>query len=632
MRIFSDNAGEHHVFAKFFRHITLHPTPFILRICAVALTGILGIWGFPTLLNRDPQQTVAISVADNYAGSRAWQTEYTAQQLPFRWVPSEVTIPVALWSPTMLFHTHTWLHPAVETATLRVGNLHVPLNPRDFQSPRVVHLLLAPAASTRIQAGIDVTGSTAQWAFTRMQVRPTDPWQMLPQVAGAWLVVWAGMTLISIRWWPAQWHWGVLGSGMMTTLALSQIIPLGSAIADLIQHSALPWIVAGVTFIGVLCWWAPPYLRWMKQRAHVPRFVIGVYTLITIVPLGFTFFQSEFAPWPIAENRQLAPWPQWQDPIQYSAAAEAWLMDHIGLRALMIRSKNELDYRLLRSSRRVYFGKDDVLFLRRWNDERFPALTHILTDPRQRTTLARSIATEVAWYQAQGLTCYVIIVPSKDIIYPELLPWYVPRYNYERILAFEAELQQQGIPMVPTHRILADIKDDVPQLYYPQDFHWNRIAAYHVGQHILADLQTRQSGQAVALPPLSTSRSPVPIHDRTFAALLSDDLPYPPSYEGRIERAVNFSQIVNPKVSALHYTDSTPARYPHESLLVVGDSFSISLQDTGFAGGFPTVYRTGRPRDRDTFAAWLATTDITTVVWQLRDVSLPLYLADQEEQ
>ena len=632
MQIFSDNAGEHHVFAKFFRHITLHPTPFILRICAVALTCTIGIWGFPTLLNRDPQQTVAISIADNYAGSRAWQIEYTAQQLPFRWVPSEVTIPVTLWSPTMLFRTHTWLHPAVETATLRVGNLHVPLNPRDFQSPRIVHLLLAPEASTRIQAGIDATGSTAQWAFTSMQVRPSDPWHVLPQIAGAWLLVWAGMTIISMRWWPAQWHWDMLGSGIITTLVLSQITPLGSAVAHIQQQSSLSsfsWIISGVAFIGILCWWVPDYLRWMRQTTLVPRFVIAGYTILTIVPIGFTFFHQEIDPWAIAENRALAPWPHWRDPIQYSTDAEAWLMDHIGLRSLMIRTKNELDYRILRSSRRVYFGKDDYLFLRRWNDERLPALMHMLQDRQQRTTLVQQITDQVAWYEAQGLTCYVVIAPSKEFIYPEFLPWYVTPTSYQYMVDFEDELRDAGVRVVPTYDILQGIKPQVPQLYYPQDFHWNRISAYYVGQYVLTDLQKHRPTHTIELPHLVINKSATPFHDRTFAALLSEHLPYPIGYEGRIDIEVQRSKA---GVNLITYPTDMPVLYPQQSLLIVGDSFSFRLHDAGFAGGFPTIYRTGRPRDRVAFANWLASTNITTVVWQLRDMSLPLYLEDQEEQ
>jgi hypothetical protein len=75
-----------------------------------------------------------------------------------------------------------------------------------------------------------------------------------------------------------------------------------------------------------------------------------------------------------------------------------------------------------------------------------------------------------------------------------------------------------------------------------------------------------------------------------------------------------------------------PVMYPQQSLLIVGDSFSARLHDAGFAGGFSSVYRTGRPRDRTAFATWLKNTNITTIVWQLRDMSLPLYLADQEEK
>jgi alginate O-acetyltransferase complex protein AlgJ len=633
MQIFRDvYDGEHHVFDALFRHIKLYSAQYVLRFCAIVLTCSLGVWGFPWLLNRAPQQTIDIGIADNYPGSRSWQIEYTAQQLPFRWVPSEVSIPIATWSPFMLLHTHTWMHQDVETATFKVGRLRVPLDTQSFRAPRVVHLLLAPESSPRITARMETTGSAPRWAFTTLQLRPTHPWHMQPHIIGAWLIIWAGMAIISMRWWPTQWHWGICVSSLVTTLTLSHIAPLGSVIGDILQMTTLAWLVAGIGFIGVLCWWAPDYLKWMRQTARVPRFVISGYLLITIIPLSVTFFQQEFDPWAIAENRRLAPWPTWQDPVHYSAAAEAWIMDHIGMRSLMIRAKNELDYQLLRSSRRVYFGKDDYLFLRRWNDERLPALTHILQDPQQRTTLARQITEQVAWYEAQGLTCYVIIAPSKEFIYPEYLPWYITPPSYQQMVNFEAELRQNGVRIVPTYDILQTTKPLVPQLYYPQDFHWNRIAAYYVGQYILADLQKYRPSNMVKLPTITISAGPTPVHDRTFAALLTEHLSYPPSFEGRIDLPIERSKITNPGANLITYPADMPVMYPQQSLLIVGDSFSARLHDAGFAGGFSSVYRTGRPRDRTAFATWLKNTNITTIVWQLRDMSLPLYLADQEEK
>lgn len=603
------------------------------RTCLLVI-GIAGsLVALPLLLDHPRQQRIEIGVAEQFTESRAWGIEQTPQQLAFRWVPNTVSIPIPIWSPFMVLRTHTWLQPDTTHADVRIGGVAVTLSGSRYQSPRVIRVLLGAQPPTRDAYTVSSTAGTPRWAFTTMELTATQRFQMLPRLWGAWCVLCVVLASIVARWWPARWWQGVIGASVVTTLGLAHTTTLGFVIYDIAQEAASPWLRAGVVVVFGVLMVAPRYVRWLRQQHRVPRFVIGAYTVITLVPLCATLFHESWQPMPIEENRRLAAFPALQEPVAYTKALESWLMDHIGLRAVMIRSKNEIDYRLLRSSSRVYFGQDDTIFLRRWSDERFPALTQILTTPAARATLHQRIREQATWYEQRGMTCYVVIAPSKEIIYPELLPWYVPRYDYRQEQDFESELRAAGVRVVPAYAILKAIKPTVAQLYYPQDFHWNRIATYHIGEYIMADLARLRATPPSAPVPLTINQQAVPFYDRRFAALLSDGLPFPSSYEGSVATEYTQYTMHTPSpIEVLEYDTSAPVVYAQQSMLIIGDSFSARLHDTGFPHGFTTIYRMAQPSDRIAHAQWLATTTITTVVIQLRDVSLPLYLYTQKEQ
>ncbi len=615
------------------RHTTFLITASILVLFYV---GIL-YWGVPAVLDTPAQQTVDLAVADDFAGSRAWVREYTPQQVAFRWIPNEVSLPVPIWASWMRVHTRLWVQPDTTLATVQVGQTQFGLAGTQYQSPRVFQVLLAPQATTTTHLNVKSQDGTPRWAFTTITLHPTTMSQVAPSIWVVWVWIWLVGIGIVIRWRTSSVIFkgiGIAAAVVPALIALWLIHPIGIIATAFIQNPNRHWMIAGIVFITAVIWLIPAFLRWMMQQTSVPRIVISIYVCVTVVPIAFTFFHLEYDPLPVTDNHAPAPFPQWQDVVQYTVDFEAWLMDNVGLRSLMIRTKNEIDYRVFRSSSRVYFGAEHRIFLRRWSDERFPALTRILNTPDQRARLRDDIRTQVDWFTSQGITCYVVIVPSKEIIYPEHVPWYVPRMDYQQQLDFEDELRQDGVPVVPTYAIMRDLKPNVPQLYYPQDFHWNRVAAYHVSMYIADDFARTHPAQALARPQLRYEFQAVPIHDREFAALLTNSLPFVSGIEGIVSAPADITWQASTfdQLKFRHWQNTTAVLWPDQNLHIIGDSFSVRLSDAGFTSMFANVYNSNLPRDNATYARWLRDAQITTVVWQLRDVSLPLYFNNQEEQ
>ncbi|MFM2032817.1 MAG: hypothetical protein RLZZ297_1582, partial [Chloroflexota bacterium] len=327
-----------------------------------------------------------------------------------------------------------------------------------------------------------------------------------------------------------------------------------------------------------------------------------------------------------------------QNMTEVAAAAvqtEQWLSDHYGWRSLLIRAKNELDYRVFGTSSRVYFGSDDVIYMRRWTDERLPALDAVLHDPSRRAALTERIRARIAFYRAQGIRPIMVVAPSKELIYPEYLPWYVPRYDSTALRAYIAELNAQGIEVIDGEQLLLAAKPTQPMLFHKQDFHWNRVAAHLVADEVLSRVST-------TIPPVRPFRqtvtvvsAPSPFADRDFAALWFDrydvpagydiELPLPAGGEWQHGSAlgVAMDSWENP---------TAPVAYPNQNLHIVGDSFSVRFIGAGFEYGFPAVYRSFYPADAAAYPAWLREHNIGVVLWQLRDGGLTYFLDGLAEQ
>lgn len=191
----------------------------------------------------------------------------------------------------------------------------------------------------------------------------------------------------------------------------------------------------------------------VRMRAGARVLLLGAVFAISIVPGALTLLQlaprleqrlqaapalAALSGWydrhvaPIEELRPLAALPaHWQgrpvDTDKNYARFERWFGDHLGLRKLMIRTKNELDYQLFRSSSRVYFGKDDELFGRRLAEIELPATEALLEMPGMADGIYRGVLDFSARLAAQGVTMVLVAPVSKQYFARDKLPFFAPR-------------------------------------------------------------------------------------------------------------------------------------------------------------------------------------------------------------
>lgn len=189
---------------------------------------------------------------------------------------------------------------------------------------------------------------------------------------------------------------------------------------------------------------------------------------------------------PIDENRKLAPAPQFLlgEPHLMLVAAKKWLEDHYGFRPVLIRTKAQIDYSLFGTSDRVHIGRSGFLFYRSvLDDERF-AVDALLR--RRMADVLRGVGELRDELASRGKRLVVLIAPSKEIVYPEMVPSSAPRMPpVSQISLLRAHLSQMpGIIYIDPLPILADYKKSA-LVFFRTDAHWTLPAAFIVGKAIV---------------------------------------------------------------------------------------------------------------------------------------------------
>ena len=220
----------------------------------------------------------------------------------------------------------------------------------------------------------------------------------------------------------------------------------------------------------------------------IRAFTIGLFALVILCPflqehLQLLHYQS------LTENRFMKPRPSnWQTLFQtgsvFAKDYEEYFNDNYGMRDLLIRTKNQLDYMLLHESDKVVIGHDGFLFYKsvverdEINAERASAEAWRVLQERI-LNLNRALA-------KRGTTLVIMPCPMKNSIYPEMLPASAPHRpvptafdRFRRILSEHPE-----VVTVDTAALLAKLKESMP-VYHKTDFHWNDPAGAHMAKELV---------------------------------------------------------------------------------------------------------------------------------------------------
>ena len=612
--------------------------PIVHVILALLCVVVTLSWAVVSL-QAAAQRSVPVEALTRVVNKYITAIDTTPRGIRYRWVPSDVPVTIPAPDARGVVTLTTWFWPESRDTRVTIDGHDLAIAPALAAVPRR-YLLLADTGpwSSQSTVSLHATGPKAFWAYTGMHIAPVT---LIPHptLLALYLGVLAVLSVIVWQWLPSVLWMTVLAHGA-AVLLMVQTNPLALYLPSTLARDDRLNLLAGIVLTVAVLVWAPRARPWFRSASQAQRMTLLTTSILCVAPVVALLYGPEPLTQRVTENRRLTAFPS-AIPADMAALAEAtiqteqWLSDHFGWRSLLIRTKNELDFRIFGTSSRVYYGSDDVIYMRRWSDERFPDLDAVLRDPQRRGLLLQRMRDRVAMYRAAGIVPIVVIAPSKEVIYPEYLPWYVAPYDTMLLRAFIVDLRAAGVTVIDAEQLLLDAKPQQPLLFHKQDFHWNRLAAHLVADAVLAEVGRVIPAQRPWRVPYRVVTAPSPFADRDFAGLLLDRYDVPAGVDIALDLPVT-GEWRNTEVmgNAMDIWENTNPQvaFPAVNLQIVGDSFSIRFIGAGFETAFPAIYRSFYPKETADYPGWLKEQRIGVVLWQLRDAGLTYFLDDIAEQ
>lgn len=221
---------------------------------------------------------------------------------------------------------------------------------------------------------------------------------------------------------------------------------------------------------------------------NLSNLFLGFVALCMVAPLlqtVYPVFGTIVAP--LEERRLPNPFPSLRLLLgtngDFAAGLNKWFDDRVGFRDLFIRTKNQIDYTLFGTSRKVYVGADDWLFYR---DNAHPVAD--LDAPRL-AALEAAYVTLARRLNNKGVQLIVVGYPDKSAVYAEKAPREMPRMaaggNYDQFRNFLAA--RSDLTFIDAEAIMKREKSKSPEhLYFKTDLHATEIADVPIVKKIVA--------------------------------------------------------------------------------------------------------------------------------------------------
>lgn len=330
-----------------------------------------------------------------------------------------------------------------------------------------------------------------------------------------------------------------------------------------------------------------------RRRVISPRslFIAAIF-LVSLVPFVLTLWPVVRDAEAVQELRPLTAFPSaWQgratDVDKNYARFEKWFADHVGLRNLMIRAKNEIDYRLFRSSRRVYFGAEGQLFGRNIADIELPATERILDTPEKIQSVYHGVIRFSEKLKAQGVTPIFVAPIQKQYFTGDNLPFFAPRLPpasnfmnlYQRL---------SGTPQLHFVDVfgIVQAKQSEFQTYYRQDFHWTDLTAFAVAAATTDMISALEGGKGGWRHPLEIQHEPFVGSEARFSALLSSTALHEPMLKKTWQDRHTLNQR-DPKETGLEFdTGTLEGNELLPPTCMFGNSFSDGMLRAGIVEHF----------------------------------------------
>jgi len=233
----------------------------------------------------------------------------------------------------------------------------------------------------------------------------------------------------------------------------------------------------------------------MNERLLNPlssAFLSVCFLLILIMPVAQNLLH--FAPEvKLPEQRKLRSYPslewKWETVRSFPEAFEGAFNDHFGCRGLLVRGQALAKFYWLKisPSRKVVMGQGGWFYLK----NSIPEYRGVAPLGGLRTTQwKKEISQKLAYLKKRGVHYLLVVVPNKEVIYPEYLPKGVTvirpgrLYLDDLLKALPSEIRSHVLDLRPQ---LLNAKRLGP-LYMQTDSHWNQLGAAVASDVVIAQL------------------------------------------------------------------------------------------------------------------------------------------------
>ena len=222
---------------------------------------------------------------------------------------------------------------------------------------------------------------------------------------------------------------------------------------------------------------------------HAQRLFLGFVAFCLAAPLVQTLypmFGSRIVAL-VEERRAADPFP----PLHllmgangdFATELNKWFDDRVGFRDLLIRSKNQVDYSLFNTSKKVFIGTNGWLFDR----HQFDSIANV--DASGLTALEASYLALARRLNDKGIHLIVVGYPQKVALYPEMAPPDMPLRPgggiYEQFRNFLSSRSE--LTFIDAEAIMKVLKVGSAELLYAKgDIHATQFAQRAVVKEIVA--------------------------------------------------------------------------------------------------------------------------------------------------
>jgi len=229
----------------------------------------------------------------------------------------------------------------------------------------------------------------------------------------------------------------------------------------------------------------------MKQRPlnHIALSLLFLFFLSS--PVGVTLFSAHESVSKI-EKRKLAPLPTLNYSLSsvqaFPALFDAYVEDHFGFRALMVRMHNFSMIKLfgISPSKLVVIGSDDWYFFNADGSIK-DFLGGIRLGPRKLANTDYLLQDRKEWLDSIGTKYLFLPVPNKEMIYDDYLPTQIQQNRgvgiYHQILGY---IQKNGSfrDYIDVEQLMIGNRDEM-ELFLRTDSHWNHDGTYLTYREIM---------------------------------------------------------------------------------------------------------------------------------------------------